>query len=236
MLANALLCPDLQLALKTYRGVTFYLDTPLLVQRLGIEGQAKLLAIQELVNLITRLGGKVAAFSHSRDELDRVLRGAAANISSPNSRGQIILEARKRGTTRSDLLLLAETIGDKLSEMSIALEITPRYVEKFQIDETVFEDVLEDEVSYHNPRAKEFDINSVRSIYVLRANKPAPSLEKARAILVTSNTAFAKAAWEYGQKYESSKEVSSVISDFTLARLRQLRVNSVDFQFFVRSK
>ena len=223
MLANALLCPDLQLALKTYRGVTFYLDTPLLVQRLGLEGEAKQIAIQELISLIVRLGGRVAAFSHSRDELDRVLRGAASNISSSNSRGQIILEARRRGTTRSDLLLLAEAVGDELHEMNIALEATPRYIERFQIDETVFENVLEDEVSYLNPRAKEYDINSVRSIYVIRANKPAPSLEKSRAILVTSNTAFAKAAWEYGQKYETSKEVSSVISDFTLANMAWLK-------------
>lgn len=38
MLANALLCPDLQDAPRTYKGVTFFLDTPLLVQRLGFEG------------------------------------------------------------------------------------------------------------------------------------------------------------------------------------------------------
>ena len=222
MLANALLCPDLR-TLKTYKGVTFYLDTPLLVQRLGIEGEARQLASQELIDLLIRLGGRVAAFSHSRDELDRVLRGAAENISSQNSHSKIVLEARRRGTTRSDLLLLAEDLDNRFIDMNIELKITPRYIEKFQIDEVVFENVLEDEVSYHNPRAKEYDVNSVRSIYVIRKNKPAPSLEKARAILVTSNTAFAKAAWEYGQRYESSKEVSSVISDFSLANIAWLK-------------
>ena len=41
MLANALLCPDLQNVSATYRELTFYLDVPLLVQRLGLEGDSK---------------------------------------------------------------------------------------------------------------------------------------------------------------------------------------------------
>ena len=48
MLANALLCPDLQNAPKSYKGVTFYLDTPLLVRQLGLEGEPKQAADQQL--------------------------------------------------------------------------------------------------------------------------------------------------------------------------------------------
>ena len=87
----------------------------------------------------------------------------------------------------------------------------------------MFKQVLEDEIYYHNPRAKEYDINSVRSIYTIRANKFAPSLEKARAVFVTSNAAFAKAAWEYGQQNESAQDVSVVISDFSLANVAWLK-------------
>ncbi|EQD54722.1 hypothetical protein B1A_12087, partial [mine drainage metagenome] len=94
MLANALLCPDLQNAPKTYKGVTFYLDTPLLVQRLGLEGEPKKRAAQELIELVKNLGGVVAAFSHSCEELSYVLRSAADHIESRNGRGAIIFEAR----------------------------------------------------------------------------------------------------------------------------------------------
>ena len=87
----------------------------------------------------------------------------------------------------------------------------------------MFEQALEDELSYFNPRAKEYDINSVRSIYVIRANKSAPSIEKTPSVLVTTNGAFAKAAWEYGQQHEPSKDVSSVITDFTLANIAWLK-------------
>ena len=94
---------------------------------------------------------KVAAFSHSCQELLGVLHAVADNVDSPNGRGFIVQEARKRGNTRSDLLLLAESIEDKLKEVNIKIEKTPQYTAPFQIDEKIFERVLNDEVSYNNP-------------------------------------------------------------------------------------
>ena len=119
MLANALLCPDLRNAPKTYKGVTFYLDTPLLVRQLGLEGEPKQAAVNSLVELLLNLGATVATFSHSRDELERVITGAAQHIESQNARGAIVMEARRRGTTRSDLLVLAGQIDDKLKDARI---------------------------------------------------------------------------------------------------------------------
>ena len=77
MLANALLCPDLQNAPASYKNVTFYLDTPLLVRRLGLENRPKEDAICALIDLLINLGGRVSAFSHSCEELHRVISGAA---------------------------------------------------------------------------------------------------------------------------------------------------------------
>ena len=223
MLANSLLCPDLQQAPKTYKGVVFYFDTPLLVQRLGLEGQAKQAAVENLISLLTNLGAKVAAFSHSRDELERVIRGASGYIDSPDGRGAIVMEARRAATTRSDLLVVAGQIDEKLADSDVEVERTPRYIKDFQIDEKVFEGVLTDEVFYHNPRAKEYDINSVRSIYVLRSGTAPKNLERAKAVLVTGNSGFARAAYEYGKDYEESREVSSVITDFSLANMAWLK-------------
>lgn len=223
MLANALLCPDLQNAPRTYKGVTFYLDTPLLVQHLGLEGELKKRAVEELITLVRNLGGAVAAFSHSRDELGRVLKGAADHIEARDGRGTIIVEARRSGTTKSDLLLLAGKFDELLADAGIEIQNTPNYIEVLQIDEKAFGQVLEDEVSYFNPRAKEYDINSVRSIYVLRANTSPSSIEKCKAVLVSSNSGFARAAYEYGKQHDESREVSSVITDFGLANMAWLK-------------
>ena len=224
MLANALLCPDLQQAPKTYRGVTFYFDPPLLVPCLGLEGRAKQEAVENLIALLRNLGARLAIFSHSLDELDRVIRGASDYVDSPNGRGAIVMEARKTGTTKSDLLVIVGQINEKLNTSGIEVIQTPSYDNTdLQIDEKAFEDILKDEVSYHNPRAKEDDINSVRSIYVLRSGDSPKDIEHAKAVLVTSNNGFAQAAFEYGKDHEESRDVSSVITDFSLANMAWLK-------------
>ena len=223
MLANALVCPDLQNAPQSFRGVTFYLDTPFLIRKLGLEGNAKMNAADELNVLLKNLGGKVAVFSHSRGELHNAIQVAAANLESSQGRGSIIQEARQAGTTRSDLVILAETLDEKLSNAGIEVESTPEYTKDIQIDEAAFQQVLDDEVWYSSPMTRELDVNSVRSIFVKRTKKNISSLEKSHAVLVTTNTAFAKAAWQYGQQYAPSQTVSTVITDFTLANVAWLK-------------
>lgn len=223
MLANALLCPDLQQAPKTYKGVTFYFDTPLLVRAIGLEGDAKKAAVETLIALLHNLGSTVATFSHSRDELERVIQGSADYVDSTDGRGEIVMEARRAGTTKSDLLVLAGQINDRLATARIDVINTPRYIADFQIDEKAFENVLKDGVSYHNPRAREDDINSVRGIYVLRSGTSPRNVERSKAVLVTSNSGFAQAAFEYGKQHEESREVSSVITDFSLANVAWLK-------------
>jgi len=223
MLANALLCPDLQDVPKSYRGVIFYFDTPLLVRFLCLEGEMKFQAVKELISLLQDLGAKVAVFGHTREELNRVVRGAAHNIDSPDGRGAIVMEARRNKTTKSDLFLLAGRIDELLKNASIEIISTPKYIADFQIDEMIFDNLLEDEIFYYNPRAKQYDINSVRSIYVIRSGKTPLSLEKCKAVLVTSNSDYAKVAYEYGQNHEETLEVSSVITDFSLANVAWLK-------------
>lgn len=224
MLANALLCPDLRDAPPTFENVEFYFDTPLLIPLLGLEVESRRTATHELLDLLSKLGGKAFVFSHTVLELERVIVGAANNLNSPEGRGSIVYEARRRGTEKAELLLLAGKLEEKLSELGVHVEETPRYVDSFQIDETALEDVLKGEVNYlNNPNAIQDDIDSVRSIYVLRGRQAAPSIERSRAVLVTSNNAFAKAAWRYGQQYESSRDVSVVIADFSLANLAWLK-------------
>ena len=226
MLANALLCPDLQSVSKVYKKVTLYFDTPLLLQYLGLEGDAKKQAIDELIGLIKRLKGTIVCFSHTMDELVNVIRNTSDYIDSPTGRGSIVYESRKAQRTKSDLLLLAEKAESLLEDGNIVIKSTPAYGSKFQIDETKFADFLEDEISYYNPKAKDHDINSVRSIYELRSGAHPHSIEDSNAILVTSNSAFAKAAYEYGKNIEQSREVSTVITDFSLANTAWLKAPS----------
>lgn len=223
MLANALLCPDLQSVANTYKDVIFYLDTPLLIQFLGLEGAERKKAIGDLVSLVQRLDGRISYFTHTREELINVINGAANFIDSPKGRGAIVFESRRAGLSRADLLLFAESVIEHLADAAIEARQTPAYMPAFQIDESAFSNALSDEVNYYNSRAREYDINSVRSIYALRTGTCPHSVEKSKAVLVTNNAGFSKAAYDYGKNIEQSREVSTVITDFSLANTAWLK-------------
>jgi hypothetical protein len=170
MLANALLCPDLASVANNFADVTFYLDTKLLLRLLGLDGVQQLQATTELVSLLKSLRGTVAYFAHTRDELFHVIRHAADRLNDPESRQSVVLEARKSGHSKSDLILIAEQLTADLAALGVAVHSRPPYdpaTYRFEIDEKQFADVLDKEVG-NNPKAVENDTQSVRSIFVLR--------------------------------------------------------------------
>lgn len=224
MLANALVRSDLSHTPSDYKRVEFFFDTPLLIQAIGAEGVVKKSATIELINTLLKLQGRLRYFSHTFDELKQVLLVSADKINASDARSSIVFEARKNGMTRSDLILLAETCSQKLSSLGLEEVATPRHINEHQIDEDAFQELLDHEVSYMNPRAELYDINSLRSIYAIRKGRPVRSIEKCIAIFVTSNTALAKAAWRYDQQHEPSLAVSSMISDLSLANVAWLKV------------
>jgi hypothetical protein len=226
MLANALLCPDLDSVSDTYSDVVFYLDTPLLIRLLGLEGEREEQAIKEVVGLVQHLKGKICYFSHTYDELTSSISISAEFIDSQKGRGTIVAEARKSGKQKADLIMIANKATEILELSGVSAIATPSYGKdnhKYEIAEEAFAAVLSDEIDYNNPRAKDYDIKSVRSIYVLRRDGAPRSVEKAKAVFVTSNSSFAKAAFEYGKRFETSREVSTVITDFSLANTAWLK-------------
>ncbi len=222
MLANALLCPDLQSA-NTYNGVNFYLDTPLIIQLIGLEGQTKQDSVHELVKLLIQLHGHVAVFEHTRNEVENVIRATANTIDQSTKLDSFIIETRNKRMSRSELLLIAGQIDDKLRQYKVEIQSNPRYTTNTHFDETTFSTILDKNLQYKNPRAKEFDIRSVHNIYALRAGAAPRNIERSKAVLVTSNTALARAAFQYSHEYQESQAISPIIVDFSLANISWLK-------------
>ena len=116
MLANGLLCDDLYNTPRNFREVSFYFDTPLVIQILGLDGDEKMESCNELVQFLQRLHGKIAVFSHTRDEIKHVIRQSSKFIDSKEGRGRIVRNARNKNLAMSDLILYAEKLDELLAE------------------------------------------------------------------------------------------------------------------------
>jgi hypothetical protein len=223
MYANALLCPDLQGVGKNFKSVKFFLDTPLVLGVLGLHGDYASHEIRELMTLVKRLDGVVYVFSHLVAEVVGVITYAARNIDRSTANGRVIKNCRIAGLRASDLFVMANTVEQKLTEQNLMLFPTPNYEHAVQISEVEFQGALEEEIAYRTDQAVYNDINSVRSVYALRGNIIPVRLEDAVAVLVTSNSALARTAFEFGKNHNSTKEVSSVIKNFALANIAWLK-------------
>jgi len=224
MLSNALLCPDLAATANRFSNASVFVDTPFVLRLLHLGSEVSFEAAKETIDLIRQLHGRVAIFTHTATEVHGVIRACASHMDDPRARGPLVREMRQRGVTAVDLLLLSSRLDHHYAELGIVRQETPRYVPEFQIDENVLEQALDEDIKYFNPRALEHDINSIRSIYALRTGKHPTSVEDCIAILVTTNAALARASYYFGQQFESSREISPVITDFSLANVAWLKV------------
>ena len=168
--------------------------------------------------------GEFSVFTHTLDELETVIIGSAEQVADNYPLSPIAHEAIRRGTTATALRLAASQLETSLQVGGIIAELTPPYDPTFQIDEQEFGQILDGKVGgYRNEGSRYHDVNSVRSVYIVRRDIPARSLESSKAVLVTSNSGFAKAAWEYGKVHYASRHVSTVIADFSLANMAWLK-------------
>jgi DNA-binding transcriptional MerR regulator len=221
MLANALLASDLSGLGARFRRTSIYVDTPLLLQILGVVGKEAQAYSREIFRLFTDAGAGLRVFSHTLDETDQVLRNAERYLEmQTRGFGNVIVALREAGMSPSDVVLIRSRIRDLLLDEGLQIEETPRYIDKYQIDEVALEQEMNAVgLLYRSQTAKKADINSVRSAYVLRAGSSPERVEDSIALVLTNNTALARAAYAYGRKYREFKYVSPVITDFSLANI-----------------
>ncbi|MGL6227002.1 MAG: hypothetical protein ACRC10_10325 [Thermoguttaceae bacterium] len=227
MLANGLMCDDIQNMGGNFRDVVFYIDTPLVIQILGLDGTEKQQSICQLITALQNLHGRVAIFSHTQTEVENVIRRSAKFIDCRDGRGGIVNHARKKHLSMADIILKAEKLDELLKEKNIVIKPSPNYEREFQIDESIFSDILQDEVHYHadSKQAINYDINSVRSVMVIRKGISPTRVENSKAILITSNSKFAYAAYKYvkDNEFAGGKDLSCVMTDFSIANIAWLK-------------
>lgn len=227
MLANALLCPTL--TSDKFGGVTFYMDTPLIIKFLGMNGDVEKTVVTEMIEILVNLKGKIAIFDHTKNEISNFIEWLANHGHKQNIRNPAAVEMRKNGRGKTEMLLLKNQYVDDLREKGIRMINSPPFNQenfKYQIDEGELEKCLKDEIRYfNNPDAVKYDIQSVRSVQVLRKGRNSNHIERSVAVLVTSNKSFAKAVRQHESNphLSVSYHVPSVIWDSELTNLAWLK-------------
>jgi hypothetical protein len=175
---------------QRFRNTTLYLDTPICLKALGLEGDEAKDATLQTLQLATGQGARLACFEHTLHEIEGVLEGAKASLRrSPGSetftRG-VSEYLHKIGATPSDVTLIIETLERNLARLRIDVIDKPQHVAALTVDEQALEDLMQERVVYSRDRARD-DLDSLTAIHRLRNGNSPSHLESCRAVLVTDN-------------------------------------------------
>lgn len=225
MIANSIVSETLMDIPQTFKDVVFYLDTPIIVELYGLDGAILEEAAKELLELVTKIGGKFAVFEHTKNETASLIRRAAEQYDVPKSRlsNKILENLMETRLTKADLQLKSEKLSDFLKAKDIETVDDPDIQKDYCIDENLLSKLMDEYVGSYKEKSKQQDIRSVNNIYQLRENKPANRLEECRAVFVTNNSKLASAIHEYGRTMSDENNVSAVITDFSLANMAWLK-------------
>lgn len=205
---------------ERFEDVTAYLDTPLVLEALGVNGEQVRAPIVEMLTLLEKQGVTVRMLRRTFDETQGVLDAHGANTGDRRydaGRGPI------RGLmSPSDARMLSARLEDRLGELGIRVVERPAFERRYAVNEDVLEERLQAAIEYKNPGARVHDVEALVAVHALRRGRRPSRLEKANAMFVTTNRTLAWAAHrffcdEYGR--ETARAPVCVTADGLATRL-----------------
>jgi hypothetical protein len=227
MLATALYLPDPNDQGRKVTDLVVYVDTPIIVELLGLLDDAREEAASELVKLLQDLGARIACFSHTLQETENLLTASSQILSAGSIEGrrvnEIVSYAVSRGLGRTELEMKAATVEDTLHDLGLTVRDAPDYRVQTTCDEKRMEEVLQSVVGYARPETRQYDVKSLAAIWRLRNGHSQRHLESARAIFLTSNESLVRASAEFFGETPNGFEVPVCTLDSQLATVAWLK-------------
>lgn len=217
------------------KGLNLYLDTRLIFQILGTEGEVIQSVVKKFINELLNQGINLYLFSHTYNELFEILQTCLNWVENPQYDPQkaspVLKYFKSEGFKQSDVTIFINSLDKVLKENKITKIESPDYQTNKILDESSFEKSLIDVYKKFNPQFDEEtkgltiqrDIRSISAIYLLRKNEKPINIKNAKHAFVTTNSALAYVAREYEKKNDYGNCFPACLTDTFIGTLIWLR-------------
>ena len=211
-----------QLSTVSIKGTDFFLDTKLILRLLGCAWDSAVSSTEELVNLITTFGGRVAVFAHTLREVENALQGAIAkqrhNIYINDDEMRFFCQKNKGKAAILDTLISEMEVI--LRSKGIRIEVSQKWTEaefRYNLDWPSLEAHIKENRPKWNTDSILYDIQSVNAINVRRKGDYSKYYggRNRLPVFVTSNTSLVRVIKEY----QSKRTVDVALSGWTERKL-----------------
>ncbi len=203
MLASALYLVSLPRNDRKFRGTTIWLDTPIALKWLGLEGEEAKSYADSVIDLARKQGAQLGVFEHSLIEMRAVIRGAALSSrihtgeSSPKG---VEVNFRNKGVTIAGAQVIASELESGFIDRKVLIASAPDIDSRYSINETELENSIKHEITYASENTFRLDLKSLVAISTLRKGTSSDCIENCQAILITDNSKLSRGARKYFDK------------------------------------
>lgn len=219
IVSSTILLDNYEFQNDTVKNCNIYIDSPLLLQLLGVTGKNKKAAINYLLKVLLNNGAKLKIFHHNYQETIENLENALTWLDSPSydptMASKTVLFFRHEGYTKSEVERIINKLDDTIKEFKITVEDIPEFQPKkdFQINEVKLEELIESAYRKFNTKFDKQkygirikrDIDSISAIYRLRERNKPRYLRQAKHIMMTDNRGLVCANKEYNKSERISE-------------------------------
>ncbi|MBT2547219.1 hypothetical protein [Arthrobacter sp. ISL-65] len=198
MLASVLVLDTSGLS-ESLSQLSLVLDTPVMMDALGFHGPIPEAAAAQVLTLARNQGAKLVTFEHSVGEVQGILESIEASLRRGSSRSTAAgyLHFAETGKTPVDLAVHRGQVSSKLKDLGVKVIARPDNYYDHGLDEGQLEDLIQKKVRYWQDATRVNDVMSLSSVHRLRHGTRDKSLERCRAVLVSSNTSLVAAAVQF---------------------------------------
>jgi hypothetical protein len=222
MFATAMYFTEPDRIQQKFKNTVVYFDTTFLIYALGYSGEIREKPCMQLIEMLRRNGAILRCFEHNVDEIESILRGCANRIETglTDNFGTTEYFIQKKFLP-SDIYRLIYGIREEIQKkLNIKVVERPPYDNQlYVIDERELSNYLSTNIRY-KPVSLERDVESVTSIFRLRKGFKSKSIEKCKAIFVTTNEGLSYFTNKYFQQHHQLRDNAPlIITDYALTTL-----------------
>ena len=223
------------LANESYSKVTFYYDTPFLLRLLNYISDDDYNAAIELHRMIKKEKGNVCYFTNTTNEIIGILTAYQHSLGNPH-RKESLNALDERGYTYLDVERLKQMWQSNLRVNHDIQEVAlPSYptddkgniITENVLDESEIKEYLTAKIPHwKNETSLENDIQSIVAIHKIRGKTAGTTIEKAKAVFVTTNYDLVRVFNKYYKEELNDPSFPPLITDVDLSALTWIKLGS----------
>ena len=222
----------------SYKNTAFFYDTPILLQLLGYVTEKENETAKNLHSILKRQGAEFYYFEQNEQELSSILTAYQYSLIGKMRSSRTLEGLDAMHYQFEDVSRLKRTVTTILKDRyDIDLYRMPEYkvtdsgmvdISQIDISQKEASNYVRDHTKHYSEENLLSDISSAINIHRIRNGRKSQSIEKCKAIFVTTNTTFTKAFNDFYRFNIGGDRVMPVITAFDLSAIAWVKGGDVD--------